>query len=76
MLSLAQMPNRSTNAEFTTPAPIAFKPLLCPSAFFRLSILFIFCRVVVRWLGGSFAKLGFSLGLCGFANVQPNALDT
>jgi hypothetical protein len=25
-------------------------------------------------LGGSFAKLGFSLGLCGFANVPPNAL--
>jgi len=24
---------------------------------------------VVRWLGGSFAKLGFSLGLCGFGNV-------
>jgi len=29
---------------------------------------------VVRWLGGSFAKLGFSVGLCGFANVPPNAL--
>ena len=28
----------------------------------------------VRWLGGSFAKLGFSFGLCGFANVPPNAL--
>jgi len=25
----------------------------------------------VRWLGGSFAKLGFSVGLCGFANVPP-----
>jgi len=25
-------------------------------------------------LGGSFAKLGFSVGLCGFANVPPNAL--
>jgi len=29
---------------------------------------------VVRWLGGSFAKLGFCLGLCGFENVPPNAL--
>jgi hypothetical protein len=29
---------------------------------------------LVRWLGGSFAKLGFSVGLCGFANVPPNAL--
>jgi hypothetical protein len=28
----------------------------------------------VRWLGGSFAKLGFSVGLCGFANVPPKAL--
>jgi len=30
--------------------------------------------VLVRWLGGSFAKLGFSDGLCGFANVPPNVL--
>jgi len=29
--------------------------------------------VLVRWLGGSFAKLGFSVGLCGFANVPPKA---
>jgi len=29
---------------------------------------------VVRWLGGSFAKLGFSVCLFGFANVPPNAL--
>jgi hypothetical protein len=29
--------------------------------------------VLVRWLGGSFAKLGFSLGLFGFANVPPKA---
>jgi len=28
----------------------------------------------VRWFGGSFAKLGFSVGLCGFANVPPIAL--
>jgi hypothetical protein len=28
----------------------------------------------VRWLGGSFAKLGFSVGLCGLANVPPFAL--
>jgi len=30
--------------------------------------------LAVRWLGGSFAKLGFSVGLCGFANVPPIAL--
>jgi len=29
---------------------------------------------VELWFGGSFAKLGFSVGLCGFVNVQPNAL--
>lgn len=29
----------------------------------------------VCWLGGSFAKLGFSVGLCGFANVPPKALN-
>jgi hypothetical protein len=33
-----------------------------------------FTPVLVRWLGGSFAKLGFSGGVCGFANVPPNAL--
>jgi hypothetical protein len=33
-----------------------------------------FCSVLVRWFGSSFAKLGFSVGLCGFANVPPNAL--
>jgi hypothetical protein len=31
-----------------------------------------FIAVLVRWLGGSFAKLGVSL--CGFANVPPKAL--
>jgi hypothetical protein len=29
--------------------------------------------VLVLWLVGSFAKLGFSLGLSGFANVPTNA---
>jgi hypothetical protein len=33
-----------------------------------------FTPVLVLWLGGSFAKLGFGLCLCGFANVPPNAL--
>ncbi len=40
-------------------------------------VVFVLCHfvsVMVRWLGGSFAKLGFSVGLCGFANVPPNAL--
>ena len=49
--------------------------LLCAALLFLSS----FCQsfgvcFVVRWLGGSFAKLGFNVGLCGFANVPPNAL--
>ena len=54
---------------------------MTPNPCYRFVLLF--CRVVVcpcccvfvRWLGGSFAKLGFSEGLCGFANVPPNALN-
>jgi len=45
-----------------------------PFFHFILSISHLVSIFVVRWLGGSFAKLGFSLGLCGFANVPPNAL--
>jgi len=40
----------------------------CPSFSVVLSSVH-FYGVLVRWLGGSFAKLGFSVGLCGFANV-------
>jgi len=48
------------------------KPLLA------LRPSFLFWMFVVIWflswcfLGGSFAKFGFSVGLCGFANVPPN----
>jgi hypothetical protein len=51
------------------------KPLLCAALLVLSSVCqsFSVC-FVVRWLGGSFAKLGFSVGLCGFANVPPNAL--
>jgi len=43
--------------------------------FFSVVLLSVhFTAVLVRWLGGSFAKLCFSVGLCGFANVPPNAL--
>jgi len=44
------------------------------SPFFLGRCLTLHCRVGVRWLGSSFAKLGFSVCLCGFANVPPNAL--
>ena len=45
------------------------------SAFFSVLLLSVhFTTVLVRWLGGSFEKLGLSRALCGFANVPPNAL--
>lgn len=49
---------------------IAFVNGLC----FVFVISFLFVSVLVRWLGSSFAKLGFGLGLSDFANVPPNAL--
>jgi hypothetical protein len=47
-----------------------------PSPFFfcRLFCCHFFSVFVERWLGGSFAKLGFWVGLSDFANVPPNAL--
>lgn len=49
--------------------------MLCAALFSFYFVYQSFSVVfVVRWLGGSFAKLGFSVGLCGFANVPPNAL--
>jgi hypothetical protein len=35
--------------------------------------IFLKFLFLLRWIGGSFAKLGFGVGLCGFANVPPNA---
>jgi hypothetical protein len=43
-----------------------------PSPFF--SVVFVRCHLVsvlVRWLGGSFAKIGLCVGLSSFANVPP-----
>jgi hypothetical protein len=37
----------------------------------RLFVSHLILVSVVRWLGGSFAKLGFSVGFCGFAYVPP-----
>ena len=48
------------------------KPLLPAVAL--LSVVFVRCHfvsVLVRLLGGSFAKLGFSVGLCGFCKCYP-----
>jgi len=66
--------NRSTKLQICT------SPRLTPNPCYRFVLLFCrvvvcsCCSVLVRWLGGSFAKLGFSVGLCGFANVPPKAL--
>jgi hypothetical protein len=62
------------NVQLTT-SP-AIEPNACcvlPFCFYRLFVNHLVSFFVVRWLGGSFAKLGISLGLCGFANVPPNA---
>jgi hypothetical protein len=45
-----------------------------PFSFICLYVSNLVSVFVVRWLGGSFAKLGFSVGWCGFANVPPIAL--
>jgi len=45
-----------------------------PFLFYRLIVSHLVSVFVVRWLGGSFAKLGFSEGLYGFANEPPDAL--
>jgi hypothetical protein len=74
MFNLAQMFIRIPNVQFST------EPAFLQNPCYRFVLLF--CRVVVcpcysvlvRWLGGSFAKRGFSVGLCGFANVPPNGL--
>jgi hypothetical protein len=50
------------------------KPRLGAALLFCLVVVCPFYSCLVRWLGGSFAKLGFGLCMCGFANVPPNAL--
>jgi len=45
-----------------------------PFFHFILSISHLVPVLVVRWLGGSFAIFGFSIGLCEIANVPPKAL--
>jgi hypothetical protein len=46
---------------------------LCRLVRWVAALLILLKRWHLRWLGGSFAKLGFSVGLCGFANVPPKA---
>jgi hypothetical protein len=63
----------NTDLRFTNLPAIAIYPLLQVGV---LSVVFVHCHFVsvfVLWFGGSFAKLGFGLGLCGFENVPPNA---
>ena len=70
----AQKFDSSTQLQFCTSPPI--EATRCYQLPF-FSVVFVRCHVVsvfVRWLGGSFAKLGFSVGLCGFGNVPPNGV--
>jgi hypothetical protein len=51
------------------------KTLLCAALLFLLPVFQSFIvSFYWRWLDGSFAKLGFSLVLCGFINVPQIAL--
>jgi len=60
----------------TYSAQIGYTPCcVLPFCFIGLSISFIVLVFVVRWLGGSFAIFGFSVGSCENANVPPIALD-
>jgi hypothetical protein len=49
--------------------------MLCAAllSFYFVYQSFSVCSIV-RWLGGSFAKLGLRVGLSGFANVPPIVL--
>jgi len=48
--------------------------ILCCPFFYRLFVNHLVSVFVVYWLGGSFAILGNSVGLCEIANVPPNAV--
>ncbi len=50
-----------TDLEFTTSPAIAFIQCCVLPIFLIVCISVIYFRFVVRWLGGSFAKLGFSV---------------
>ena len=47
---------------------------MLPFCFICLYVSHLVSDFVMRRLGGSFAKLSYSEGLCGFANVPPIAL--
>jgi len=46
-----------------------------PFFHFILSISHLVSVFVVRWLGGSFAKLGFSVGLVRFFKCDTKSVD-
>ncbi|HRS67684.1 MAG TPA: hypothetical protein P5564_03630, partial [Paludibacteraceae bacterium] len=75
MFSIVQKFNRRTELQFTTaPAITQNRCCVLPFCFIHLFVSHLGLFFVVRWLGGSFAKLGLQVGLCGFANVPPIAL--
>jgi len=63
------------NPSHTTETLIGY--IVCcvlPFCFYRLFVNHLVSVFDVRWLGGSFAILGNSVGLCEIANVPPNAM--
>jgi hypothetical protein len=69
----AQKFDSSTQLQFCTSPPIvATRCWVLAFCLYRFFYRHLVLVLVVRWFGGSFAKFGFSLGLCSFANVPPN----
>ena len=61
--------------EYTTDCQMFYtRCCVLPFFHFILSISYLVSVFVVCLLGGSFAKLGFCVGFCGFVNVPPIAL--
>ena len=55
--------------QFSTKTRITYSHCYAFALFFFRVWSCHFVSILRRWLGGSFAKLGFRVGLCGFVNV-------
>ena len=60
---------------------LSTSPRMTPNPCYRFVLLFFrvvvypSCSVFVRWLGGSFAKLGFSVGLVRYCKCATKSVD-